>query len=336
MSSGAIITDQTPGKRPLWSRRLTDESTLNTSFENPSHGSQRLRGTPKPRIHTKPLPKKTSLDDAPSMTLINSTRSAGDHGGLRTHMNTERRKHQCDPFVGSNVSDPHSRPPNGTAQITACNSDTRKPASKYINTPRQAPRAYTHMGQSYEASLVESDGSESSDFLEGESVARSSSDTFQPFVRAQAPRLSLQIHDGSSTPLPAISQTNITGRSSFGYTRDNGSALDTPSPISRSSLDFVFRSKTRTSVDPVSRAATIQAARQAFEEKEEAKNRKFEQQQMKEEEKQTRRREKQYWRASMRDDDVHSSTPEGLSEKPDTAEVPRATTASQEIGRAHV
>lgn len=325
MSFGAVISDQTPGKRPLWSRRLTDESTLNT-FENCSHGSQRSKGTSKPKIHTRPLPKKTSMDDAPSMTLINSSRSAGERDGLGIHTTTERGK-QCDPFTGSKESDPHSRLPSGTNQITACNTSTRRPASKYIHSSRQAPRTYAHMGQSYQPSLVESDGSEDRNSFEGESLVRSSSDTFQPFVRAQAPRLSLQIHDGSSTPLPTISQTNVTGRSSFGYARDNGSGLDTPSPISRSSLDFVFRSKTRTSVDPVSRAATIQAARQAFEEKEEAKSRKLEQQQMKEEEKQTRRREQQYWRTSMRDDEMHSSTPE---EKTDTAETPHATTASQQ------
>lgn len=326
MSSGAVISDQTPGKRPLWSRRLTDESTLNTSFDNCNHGSQRFKGTSKPRIHTKPLPKKTSLDDAPSMTLINSSRSAGDRDSLGIHTTTERRK-QCDPFTGSDEFNPHSRLPSATNQITACNPSTRKPASKYIHSSRHAPRTYAPVGQSYQTSLVESDCSEDKDSFDGESLARSSSDTFQPFVHAQAPRLSLQIHDGSSTPLPTISQTNVTGRSSFGYARDNGSALDTPSPISRSSVDFVFRSKTRTSVDPVSRAATIQAARQAFEEKQEAKNRKLEQQQMKEEEKQTRRREKQYWRTSMRDDEMHSSTPE---EKTDPAETPHATTASQQ------
>lgn len=324
MSSGAIISDQTSGKRPLWSRRLADESTLNTSFENCSNGSQRIIGTSKPRIHTRPLPK-TSLDDVPSMTLINSSRSAGNRDSLGNHTTTEKRK-QCDPFTRAGECNSHSRLPAAN-QTTACNLSMRKPTSKYIHSSRDAPRTNAPMGQSYQISLVESDGSEDKDSFGGESLSRSSSDTFQPFVRSQAPRLSLQIHDGSSTPLPTVSQTNVTGRSSFGYARDNGSVLDTPSPISRSSLDFVFRSKTRTTVDPVSRAATIQAARQAFEEKQEAKNRKLEQQQMKEEEKQTRRREKQYWRTSMRDDEMHSSTP---GEKIDAAETPHATTASQQ------
>ena len=202
-----------------------------------------------------------------------------------------------------------------------------KPVSQHVHPMRQVPDVHTPMGQSYQTSPVESDDSENS--FEGGSENQPNPDTFQHSVRAQPPRLSLQIHDGSFTPLPGISQTNVAGRSSFGYARDNGSALDTPSPISRSSLDFVFRSKSRATVDPMSRAATVQAARQAFEEKEEAKSRKFEQQQMKEEEKQTRRKEKQHWRTSIKDDEIHSSMPEELSEKPNTTGTSHKTPASQ-------
>lgn len=202
-----------------------------------------------------------------------------------------------------------------------------KPVSQHVHPMRQVPDVHTPMGQSYQTSPVESDDSENS--FEGGSENQPNPDTFQHSVRAQPPRLSLQIHDGSFTPLPGISQTNVAGRSSFGYARDNGSALDTPSPISRSSLDFVFRSKSRATVDPMSRAATVQAARQAFEEKEEAKSRKFEQQQMKEEEKQTRRKEKQRWRTSIKDDEIHSSMPEELSEKPNTTGTSHKTPTSQ-------
>lgn len=193
----------------------------------------------------------------------------------------------------------------------------------HVQRPGQAPRAYTSISQSR---IEDSDDSEDSDAAESEPAAPRRSNTFHSSTRAQAPRLSLQINDGTSVPLHGISQTTATGRSSFGYARDNGSALDAPSPMSRSSLDFVFRSKPRTSVDPMSRAATVQAARLAFEEKEEAKTRKFEQQQMKAEEKQTRRKEKHHWRTSMRDEDLHSSTPEILSEKPSVNDRPDPST----------
>lgn len=198
------------------------------------------------------------------------------------------------------------------------------PASQHVCRPCPPPRAYTSISQSHRASHTESDESEDS-----ESGTLPRSDPFPPSARARAPRLSLQINDDSFTPLSGISQTSVTGRSSFGYARENGSALDTPSPISRSSLDFVFRSKTRTSVDPVSRAATVQAARQAFQAKEEAKTRKFEEQQMKAEEKQTRRKEKQHSRTSMRDDELQSPVPEDLPEKSSVSDGPHATTAPQ-------
>lgn len=241
-----------------------------------------------------------------------------------------KQEGQSDSFTNFSIRRPvldrRHRSTSGISQESTNSSPSMsKPVSQYVHPMRQVPDAHTSMGQSYQTSPLESDDSENS--FEGGSENQPSPGTFQPSVRAQPPRLSLQIHDGSFTPLPGISQTNVAGRSSFGYARDNGSTLDTPSPISRPSLDFVFRSKSRTSVDPVSRAATVQAARQAFEEKEEAKSRKFEQQQMKEEEKQTRRKEKQHWRTSIRDDDeIHSSTPEEIYEKPATS---HKTTASQ-------
>lgn len=274
------------------------------------------------KIHTKSLPKKISRDK-PLLTSTKHLQSSVKQEGLGV---------QSDSLANFNIRRPvldrRHRSASGISQKSATSSSSRShPVSQYVHPMRQVPDAHTAMGQYDQMSPVESDDSESS--LEGGSENQSSPGAFQPSAHAQAPRLSLQIHDGSFTPLPGISQTNVAGRSSFGYARDNASALDTPSPISRSSLDFVFRSKTRASVDPVSRAATVQAARQAFEEKEEAKSRKLEQQQMKAEEKQTRRKEKQHWRTSIRDDDddaIRSSTPEEISEKPNTS---HKTPASQ-------
>src|SRR5699024_4049539 len=110
-----------------------------------------------------------------------------------------------------------------------------------------------------------------------------------------------------------------------------GSALDAHSPISRSSLHFVFGSNSRASVVPTYRAAPVQAARHALVEKEEAKPRKFEQQQMREEEKQTRRKAKQHWRTTIREDEIHSSTPEEISDKPNTTGTSPKPPASQPL-----
>ncbi|RAK75379.1 uncharacterized protein BO72DRAFT_460493 [Aspergillus fijiensis CBS 313.89] len=178
------------------------------------------------------------------------------------------------------------------------------PLVSHVHTPSQI--------QSFQMSMLGSSaslGEESTDSdsltQHGPGISHSSMHTSSK----QALRLSLHIQDGSMPRSPAISQTNITGRTSFGYSRENGSTLDTTSPVSRSSLDFVFRSKTRGSMDPLARAATVQAARQAFEEKEAAKTWRIEAQQMKAEKKQTRHKER-HRRTGIDQVDVESTNNE--------------------------
>lgn len=322
LSIAAAKSNPMSRERP-WNSELT-------AFDGGGDRPRGFAGTSKSQVHAKPLPEKGFWGDAPSIKPSQSSVEQDDSGGCMIAGNAERQRDSPGGFNARRpVHEFHHR--STTSQIyTMGNSRVSKPDSQCFRQARPAPRSYITRSHSYHPSVVESDVSEDSDYAEGQSASRSSADPFQPFARTQAPRLSLQIHDGSFTPAPAISQTNVTGRSSFGYARDNnGSVLDTPSPISRSSLDFVFRSKTRASVDPVSRAATVQAARQAFEEKEEAKTRKFEEQQIKAEEKQERRKEKQYWRTSMRDEEVPSPTPEEVSEKPDTTGTSHPTPGPQ-------
>lgn len=292
MSSGAANSEQMSGKRP-WDPESERSAGMFGCHNNNAQGLDAPNISPQP---FNMIPR-----DDPS------------HPSAKLEGEAGRRKPENDGRSVSSVQRPSLH--RSTSAI---------PESQHIYRPRQPPRAYTSISQPHQVSHAESDDSEDS-----ESGTQRRSDPFQPSAHAKAPRLSLQINDGSFTPLNGISETNVTGRSSFGYARENGSALDTPSPMSRSSLDFVFRSKTRTSIDPVSRAATVQAARQAFEEKEEAKTRKFEEQQMKVEEKQTRRKEKHHWRTSMRDEELQLPTPEKLPEKPSRNNRPHETTAPQ-------
>ncbi|PYH88733.1 hypothetical protein BO71DRAFT_364832 [Aspergillus ellipticus CBS 707.79] len=178
---------------------------------------------------------------------------------------------------------------------TPSSSSICKPGSQYVHPMRLAPRAYTPpLNQSCQTSILGSDSSIKDQSTGGNSPMSSGSDAYHPS--------------------PEVSQTS---RSSFGYSRDNGSTLDTTSPVSRSSLDFIFRSKTRTSMDPVARAATVQAARQAFEEKEAAKTWRFEAQQMKTEVKQTKQRERQEGRTRFIHDKItQTSQKEEVHEKP--------------------
>lgn len=300
-------------------------SSSNTSDSSPFAGGKGRRSMFSGDAILRQVPGKRSWDSTSQQltdTFGNHKNNARSKPPIKmgSHDDTSAPSTKLERYDGPHLVSPFQRPDLLHRSTFGPSNST----SHNVPRPRQAPRAYTSLSQQ---PFGDSDDSEDSDPGESEPVAPRRSSTFHSSSRAQAPRLSLQINDGTSAPLHGISQTTATGRSSFGYARDNGSALDSPSPMSRSSLDFVFRPKPRTSVDPMSRAATVQAARQAFEEKEEAKTRKFEQQQMKAEEKQTRRKEKQHWRTSMRDEELQSSTPDILSEKPSVSDRPDPSTA---------
>lgn len=299
---------------------LLSASSLNESSDGVDYCSQKSKQM-KPKVHIKPMLRKMSRDDEPS-TSIDLSRSSTEQEGLGIYMNPERDRRRSESLTGMTyrrtaASSLHHRSTSGASQFsTATGSSGSKRGSQYVYPMRPTPRAYTpSLSQSYQTSAHDSDEQEGGS-PEAESRILTGSEAQRP-VRAASgpvPRLSLQIEDDSFTQLPDITQLSTASRPSFGYSRDNGSALDTASPISRSSLDFVFRPRTRTSTDPISRAATVQAARQAFEEKEAAKARRFEKQQIKAEEKQTRRRGKRNQTEGQHSPAAHSS--DELSEKP--------------------
>ncbi|KAE8387174.1 hypothetical protein BDV23DRAFT_161594 [Aspergillus alliaceus] len=316
------------------SRRLAGVPASNTFSEDIDNFSQRTKGLTKSRPYIMPLLRKVSRE--PPSTALDFSRASPHHHGLGSITNCEKGDNRGDPdtiFMSrKNFPGLHHRSTSGTSQFPSSTSPSMNNlGSQNIHQMRQGTHSHTpQLSQSYQTSIFDSDASGKGDSAEGELLGRSSSNAFLSSVRrpsGQTPRLSLQTHSNSFTILPGISQTNITSRSSFGYSRDNGSTLDTTSPISRSSLDFVFRSKTRTSTDPISRAATVQAARQAFEEKEAAKTRRFEEQQMKAEEKEMKRKEKHHWRASSKDEEA----PGPVWEKEPPGETPNFPPASDPI-----
>ncbi|CAI7639023.1 unnamed protein product [Penicillium glandicola] len=284
-SSSMAMHDTTPGEQPWNSeQQLMNASEHNISSEvldSRSHKSKSI----KPKVHIKPILRKISRDDAPS-TSIDLSRSSTDQEGLGIYMNFERERPRSGSITGSSAG---------------------KPGSQYVHPMRQTPRAYTPpLGQSYEESSHDSEELDESPDSEPASLQETRTSSSGPTL----PRLSLQIQDDSFTRLPGISQTNVTSRPSFGYSRETDG---TASPMSRTSLDFVFRSRTRTSTDPISRAATVQAARQAFEDKEAAKNRRLEKQQIKAEERGSRRRLKRHM---SEDHESPVQSREEISEKP--------------------
>lgn len=292
------VYEHTPVSSTKITPHMTPSGSWNAATSNALDGlncpSPKSKSA-KPKVHIRPMLRKMSRDDAAPSTSVDLSRSSTDQEGLGIYMNMERDRRQSESLIGvpyRRTSSFHHRSTSGTSQYSAATgSSGGKPGSQYVYAMRPTPRANTPpLSQSHPPSGDESDSLE-----DGEAETKPKS-SFEPpkFVRASSgpvPRLSLQIEDDSFTQLPGISQANVS-RPSFGHSRDNGSTLDTASPISRNSLDYVFRSRTRTSTDPVSRAATVQAARQAFEEKEAAKTRRFEKQQLKSEARQSRRRSK--------------------------------------------
>ncbi|OJJ43331.1 hypothetical protein ASPZODRAFT_74549 [Penicilliopsis zonata CBS 506.65] len=273
----------------------------------------------KSKKHINPLLRQVSGDESRS-TSIDLSRSSFEQEGLGIFMNTAKDGWQTDSYSSltarRTVSGFHNRSTSATSQFSGTSSSSvGKPGSQYVHPMRQTPRSYTPpLNQSCQTSITETNNPELENPSSHCEQAPDNTDLKRPppFARTpsgQAPRLSLQLNDGSYSRLPGIgiSQPSITGRTSFGYSRDNSSVLDTTSPTSRSSLDFIFRSKTRTNTDTLSRAATVQAARQAFEEKEAAKTRKFEEQQIKAEEKENRRKKKQSLRNSTNSDQYQST-----------------------------
>ncbi|KAJ5457592.1 hypothetical protein N7475_008980 [Penicillium sp. IBT 31633x] len=317
MASSMVMHDTTPSDQP-WnseSHQLVNVSEHNTSSEGLDYRSHKSKSI-KPKVHIKPILRKISRDDAPS-TSIDLSRSSTEQEGLGIYMNFERDRQRSGSLTNGTFkrtpSGLHNRSTSGTSQFSnGSGSSASKPGSQYVHPMRQTPRAYTPpLGQSYQESSHDSEELNESPESEPASINETRT-TSGPAL----PRLSLQIHDDSFTRLTGPSQTNVTSRPSFGYSRETDG---TASPMSRTSLDFVFRSRTRTSTDPISRAATVQAARQAFEDKEAAKIRQLEKQQIKAEERGSRRRLKR----NMSDD--HESpiqSREEISEKPEGSTVP--------------
>ncbi|KAJ5731029.1 uncharacterized protein N7483_005537 [Penicillium malachiteum] len=248
----------------------------------------------KPKVHIKPMLRKMSRDDAPTAS-IDLSRSSTEQEGLGIYMNMERDRRRSD-----------FQPEQGRAEEDRDRNTFILCAQPPKYTPPPLSESYHNSGN--ESDELEDDGLESD--------PRALSTETNRYVRASSgpvPRASLQIEDESFTRLPGASQTNISGRPSFGYSRDNGSTYEHNS-IGRNSLDIVFRSRTRNSTDPITRAATVQAARQAFEEKEAAKTRRIEKQQLKAEERQSRRHLKRQASEGPEIPTLHST--EEISEKP--------------------
>ncbi len=190
----------------------------------------------------------------------------------------------------------HNRSTSATSQFsTATSGSNQRPGGQYVHPMRQTPRPYTPpIAQSYATSFIGSEYSGEAATEEAHQLRQTARETPRhtpvTSISHQAPP-SLRIQTNtSSTRLLHGSQTNLSSTPSSMRPRVEGmSATDTVSPISRSSMDTGFRKRSRSNTDPAARAATIQAARQAFTEKESAKARKAQQEELRALERQRKR-----------------------------------------------
>lgn len=206
----------------------------------------------------------------------------------------------------------HGRTPSNTSQFST-SSSLQRPTATYAIRPSVRP--YTPpISRSTPSSVLGSEAG--ADDIMTEEEYRLRQHSFDPTRRSgslsstpgAAP--ALRIHTtGSSTRLAgSYSQSTVSLTSPIGQSRSRGDTLQsmntTTSPSTRTSFDKAFgfiRGGRDSPVDPASRAASIRAAREAFQEKEAAKVRKHDMEAYKQAEKQYKKTEQQQRKAEMQE-----------------------------------
>lgn len=263
--------------------------TPKVTYEEPWNEPTRLMPTASAATHSikiKPYLRKLSSREPNSLDL---SRPAAENEGLAGLGITDYSPSAADvTFTGLNSRGVrHNRSTSNNSQFSTASS--LRPTPPYMPPIRQTPQPYTSpISKSTPPSVlgneIEADGTIMTD-----EEYRLRQNAFDPARRSgsisSVPGVApaLRIHTtGSSTLLGGYSQSTASLSSPVGQSRSRGETLksiDTAaSPSSRTSFDKAFgfiRGGRDSPVDPASRAASIRAARQAFLEKEEAKERKY-------------------------------------------------------------
>lgn len=291
--------------------------TPKVTYEQPFSETWNEPARPAPSVSNplkiKPYLRKLSVKDSNALDLSRPAAENESLAGLGIHEYGGNARSASDvnfsPISGRSR---HHRSTSNTSQFST-SSSLQRPTVPYMHPMRQTPRPYTPpISKSSPASIIGSDAEEADDILSDEEL-RYRQHMFDPARRsgsvsstpgASAP---LRIHtSGSSTRLGSYSQTSLPITSPPTHTRDTLKSIDTTtSPSSRTSFDKAFgfiRGGRDSPVDPASRAASIRAARQAYQEKEAAKERKAEKEAMKQADRDNRKKSKQEERHRRKSD----------------------------------
>ena len=276
-------------------------STPASALSDP-HSLKSSKSTTRSKVKIKPLLRKLSAHDSNTVDL---SRSTAEHEGLGIYTSSEYSGPR--PSVDYPTGRPgyHQRTISANSErSTTTTLGNQRYGANYVHPMRQTPRPYTPpVVNSYQNSLDSEvsaavpavASSEGSHF---DSPLRKPSPTPTPYAplpssRRMPPPLHIRTH--SSSRITNSSQTNLPGTpSSLRLQSDSISAADAMSPTARSSLDSAFRKRSRanTANDPATQAATVQALRQKFNEKEAAKDLRYQQAEAKAQEKEAKRKEK--------------------------------------------
>lgn len=257
----------------------------------------------KTKVMIKPFLRKLSAQE---QTSIDLSRSAAENEGLGIYNSSEISGGPAYTEIGygsinASAQSYHHRTTSGNSQIsTNTSSSNHRYGTQYVHPMRQTPRPYTPtLAASYQNSLDSE--------MSAPAPIRASSDGSHPESTHDAPtpytrfpsrvRIPPPLHIGSGSflHLTSSSQTNLPGTpSSLRRQTDHIDNLDMMAPTARSSLESSFRKRSRanTQSDPATQAATVQALRQKFNEKEAAKDLKFQQAEARAKEKEAKKKEK--------------------------------------------
>lgn len=232
----------------------------------------------KAKVNIKPLLKGRSRDD-PSSTSIDLSRSSMEHEGLGIYTNLERDTR----YIGNraNVSGHYRSISESSSYSATIHSSANRPGSQYVHPRRQIPRPST-FPPSHSDDISAEGGSfsiKNRQLCDMESPARPGLNMESQFI------------PDNSVTASRYPEQKLRKRTNYSPSHAKHRLKTQATHLLPSrTLD---RSKTCTSIDPLSHAATVQAARQAFEEKEAAKALKFEMQRMKTQDRELRRSKKE-------------------------------------------
>lgn len=244
----------------------------------------------KGRVKIRPLLRKLSSSDANAIDL---SRSIAENEGLGIYspedFGSDGRTNNADSLSGKRGY--HNR--SNSQVSTNTSSSNHRTGTSYVHPLRPTPRPYTPpLASSYQTSLDSeltnigrvADPSDAPD-LDSYYAQPVSSTSYAPLPTSHRLPPSLHIHTHSSSRVTSPSQTNLPGTPSSLRQQNNSKPPDTMLPSGRSSLDTLFRKRSRanTATNPdteaakyAQQAATVAVLRQQFNDEEEAKQLKYE------------------------------------------------------------